>query len=158
MIGFAGELVDPVEFLLWKVPPETRLNGDRVDIRQHLLHHIRINRVKAEAVTEHEVVRIILPLCSANDSEVLASNETQEGLIASLMIIAFPCAEKLLVSLLAGSVLWQIANEFDPVRARGIVQWPRTKIRPAITNDVVWILSAQRTVVFYSGVEPWLAL
>jgi hypothetical protein len=46
------------------------------------------------------VIRVVLFVRFAGHAKILARDEPQESLVACLVIITFPCAEKLLISLL----------------------------------------------------------
>ena len=120
----AGELVDLVEFLLRELAPERRLDRDTVDVGQHLLQNFGNEGIEGEAVAEDEVVGVIFTLGSADDAEVFAGDEAQKGQVAAVVIVAFPGAQELPVSLLAWGALRQTADEVDPVLPGGILEWP----------------------------------
>ena len=84
------------------------------------------------------------------------SDPAQESLVAGFVVITFPLAKKRLVSLPAGCILGQSADKVDPVLPGEILQWPRAKVRPTVTDDVVWILPTTLAVRFHTGIEPGL--
>ena len=70
------------------------------------------------------MIGVVFPVGLADNAEVLPGDETEKGQVADSVVTAFPITEKLLVSLLAGGVLRQAADEVDPVLPGGILEWP----------------------------------
>ena len=113
-----------VELLLGKAALEGRLHGNGIDVRKHLFDDIVVEGVEAETIPKDEATRIIFAGGFADDSEVFASNEAKEGLVAGRNISTFPFAEEVLISLLTGRVRGQVADEFDPIRIGGVLEGP----------------------------------
>lgn len=122
--GFLGELVDFVEFFLRKFTMKRGLDSDGVYIGQHFFHHVGIDGIEAKTVTEDQLVGGMFALSFSKDAEISLGDEAEEGLIARFAAIAFPSLEESLVGLLTGCVLWQLADEIDPIFSRWVFQGP----------------------------------
>ena len=53
-------LVDFVEFLLRERFAERWLNGDGIDVGQHFLDHIGIERVECEAIAKNQMIWMLM--------------------------------------------------------------------------------------------------
>ena len=80
-------------------------------------------RVEIESIAKDQMVRIVFPLGSTNDAEVLSGDEAKKGLVPRL-VVTVPGTEELLVRLLTGRLFRQSPNEVYPVTAGWIVERP----------------------------------
>ena len=113
-----------VELLLGKAALEGRLHGNGIDVRKHLFDDVFVEGIEPETIAKDEASGIIFTGSLADDLEVFASNEAKEGLVAGLNISTFPVVKEVSISFLAGRVYRQVADEFDPICAGGILERP----------------------------------
>ena len=132
--------MDAIEFRFRKAGIVVGLDRDGVDVGEHLLEDVVVDREGGEAVAEDEVIGIVLPVCLPKDAEILGSDAAEEGLVAGFGAVPLPGFEEGVVCFPAGGARGKVASEFDPIGALVVLQSPDTKIGPAIADEVGVVL------------------
>ncbi len=122
-----------------------RLKGNGVNPRQNFVEHIFVVSEERQTVAKAQMIRIVLAIRSANDAEVFSNNEAKNGMVACLVIAAFPGVEERFVSLSVWRFIRQLSDERNPALFDLVLEWPSRKVVPCVADAVRIVLNLSVT-------------